>query len=116
MLKNVRHVPSITKSLISTRVLDDAGYVTMFGNNTWKILKGYMIVAHGVKFGSIYMIHVSSVNHNVINITEQPNVSLWHRRLGHMSKKGMEIFSCCGYLPGFYFHDFEFCEHCLYGK
>ena len=29
MLKNVRHVPAITKSLISTGLLDDAGYVTV---------------------------------------------------------------------------------------
>ena len=116
MLKNVHHIPSITKSLISTGVLDDAGYVTVFGNNTWKISKGSMTIARGVKSGSLYMLHVSGVKHNVINITEQPSVSLWHRRLGHMSKKGMEILSRFGYLPGFSCHDFEFCEHCLYGK
>ncbi|MCO5579844.1 hypothetical protein L7F22_033706 [Adiantum nelumboides] len=33
-----------------------------------------------------------------------------------MSKKGMEILSCSGYLLGFSFHNFEFCEHCVYGK
>ena len=116
MLRNVKHVPSITKSLISTGVYDDAGYITVFGNNTWKISKGSMTVAHGVKPGSLYMLYVSGVNHNVFNIIERPNVSLWHRRLGHMSKKGMEILSRSDYLPGFSFHDFEFCEHCLYGK
>ena len=62
------------------------------------------------------MIYVSNVSKNVINVTKQPNVSLWHRQLGHMSKKGMEILSRSGYLLGFSFHDFEFCEHCLYGK
>ena len=116
MLKNVRHVPSITKSLISTRLLNDAGYMTVFGNNTWKISKGSMTVAHGVKSGSLYMLHVLSVKHHVINVTEQPSVSLWHCRLGHMSKKGMEVLSHLGYLPGFSFQDFEFCEHCVFGK
>ena len=33
-----------------------------------------------------------------------------------MSKKGMEILSRFGYLPSFSFQDFEFCEHCVYGK
>ena len=33
-----------------------------------------------------------------------------------MSKKGMEILSCSSYLPSFSFQDFEFCEHCVYGK
>ena len=70
MLKNVRHVPAITKSLISTRVLDDASYVTVFGNNTWKIFKGSLTVAHGVKSGNLYMLHVSSMKDNVINVTE----------------------------------------------
>ena len=116
MLKNVRHVPTVTKSLISTGVLDEASYVTVFGNNTWKISKGSLTIAHGVKSGNLYMLHVSSVKHHVINVTEQPSVSLWHRRLGHMSKKGMEILSCYGYLPSFSFHEFEFCEHCVYGK
>ena len=116
MLKNVRHVPAITKSLISTGLLDEAGYVTVFGNNAWQISKGAMTVAHGIKTGNLYMLHVSEVKNNVINVTEQPSVSLWHRRLGHMSKKGMEILSRSGYLPGFSFQEFEFCEHCVYGK
>ena len=33
-----------------------------------------------------------------------------------MSKKGMEILSCFGYFLGFSFQNFEFCEHCVYGK
>ena len=70
----------------------------------------------GIKSGILYTLHVSKVKNHVINVIEQPSVSLWHRRLGHMSKKGMEILSHFGYLPGFLFHDFEFCEHCVYGK
>ncbi|MCO5605577.1 hypothetical protein L7F22_059760 [Adiantum nelumboides] len=75
-----------------------------------------MTVTHGVKSRGLYMIHVSSVSKNVINVTEQPNVYLWHRRLGHMSKKGMEILSRFGYFSSFSFQDFEFCEHCLRDK
>ncbi|MCO5579843.1 hypothetical protein L7F22_033705 [Adiantum nelumboides] len=75
-----------------------------------------MIVAHGSKLGTLYTLHVSEVKNHVINVIEQPSVSLWHRRLGHMSKRGMEILSRSGYLLGFSFHNFEFCEHCVYGK
>ena len=32
LLKNVRHVPKLTKSLISTGHLDDIGYATTFGS------------------------------------------------------------------------------------
>ena len=75
-----------------------------------------MTVAHGVKSGSLYMLHVSSVEHNVINITEQLSVPLWHCQLGHMSPSGMKVLSCYGYLPGFNFFDLFVCEHYLYGK
>ncbi|MCO5593894.1 hypothetical protein L7F22_047913 [Adiantum nelumboides] len=114
--QNVKHVPTIRKSLISTGKLDDAAYVTVFGNSAWKISKGSMIVTHGSKSGTLYTLHVLEVKNHLINVIEQPSVSLWHRRLGHMSKKGMEILSRSGYLPGFSFHNFEFCEHCVYGK
>ena len=116
VLKNVRHVPTIKKSLINTGRLDNAGYVTVFGNSSWKISKGSLTVTTSIKSRSLYTLHVSKVKNHVINVIEQPSVSLWHRRLGHMSKKGMEILSRSGYLPGFSFHDFEFCEHCVYGK
>lgn len=69
MLKNVRHVPVITKILISTCIMDDARYVTIFGNNAWKISKGSMTMAHGVKSGNLYVLHVSEVKNHVINVT-----------------------------------------------
>jgi len=115
-LKNVRHVPKLTKSLISSGQLDDGGYTTTFGDNSWKITKGSLVVARGTKSGTLYMLHVSTVKDHVICVTEQPSVSLWHRRLGHMSQTAMKELSRSGYLPGFNFSDFTVCEHCLYGK
>ena len=70
MLKNVKHVPLITKILISTGVLDDVGYVIVFGNNVWKISKGSMTNEHCVKVSNLYMLHVSIVKHNTINVTK----------------------------------------------
>ena len=78
LLKNVRHVPSLTKSLISTGQLDDVGYTCVFGDSAWKISKGSLVVARGVKSSTLYMLHVSSVKDHVICVTEQPNISLWH--------------------------------------
>ena len=101
MLKNVHHVPKITKSLLNTGVLDDAGYVTIFGNSSWKISKGAMMRAHGAKLGSLYMLHVSNVTHHIINVIKQPNVSLWHCWLVQMSQKRMKILSCFGYISIF---------------
>ena len=92
-LENVQHVPKLTKSLISSGQMDDGGYTS-----------------------TLYMLHVSTVKDHVICVIEQPSVSLWHRRLGHMSQTAMKELSRSGYLPGFNFSDFSVCEHCLYGK
>ena len=94
-------------------MLVSAVYLVIALGKTPKVSLG---VARGSKSGTLYMLHVSNVKNNVIFVTEQPSVSLWHCRLGHMSHNGMRVLSCFGYVPGFYFSDFAICEHCLYGK
>jgi hypothetical protein len=47
MLKNVRHVPDLCFNLISTPVMDRAGYCNHLGNGRWKLAKGPMVVARG---------------------------------------------------------------------
>ena len=89
----------LTKSLISTGQLDDIGYATTFGSQSWRIQKGSLIIARGAKCGTLYPIHVSFVSNHVIVVTELPNASLWHGRLAHRSLKGMETLSRLGYLP-----------------
>ena len=54
VLQNVRHVPQLKKSLISTRTLDDVGYHTTFGDSKWKICKGARIVAKGSRSDTLY--------------------------------------------------------------
>ena len=102
-LKNVSHVPKLTKSLISSGQLDDEGFTTTFGDSSWKITKGSLVVAHGTKLGTLYMLHVSTVKNHVIFVTKKPSVSLWHRRLGHMSQNAMKVLSHSGYLLAFNF-------------
>ena len=107
-LKNVRHVLKLTKSLISAGQLDDVGFSCVFGDSSWKITKGSLIVARGSKSGTLYMLHVSTVKNHVICVTKQPSVSLWHRQLGHMSQSAMKVLSHSSYLLAFNFQDFLF--------
>ncbi|MCO5580352.1 hypothetical protein L7F22_034218 [Adiantum nelumboides] len=115
-LTNVRHVPQLTKSLIFTSQLDDAGYHTTFGNQSWKLYKGSLFVMRGNKCGTLYPLHVSGVHNHVVAIIEEPSVSLWHRRLGHMSQTGMEYLSHFKYILVFDYLDFSTCEYCMFGK
>jgi hypothetical protein len=38
--------------------------------------------------------------------------SLWHGRLGHLSKTGITYLSKADYIPKLSFSDHQFCEHC----
>ncbi|GJU08384.1 retrovirus-related pol polyprotein from transposon TNT 1-94 [Tanacetum coccineum] len=46
-----------------------------------------LVVAHGNKRGSLYMVEVPSNGINA-SIDGRGNTTLWHQRLGHMSEKG----------------------------
>jgi hypothetical protein len=43
---------------------------------------------------------------------------LWHQRLGHIGEKGLQLLHGKGMVEGMsnYSLDFDFCEHCVYGK
>ena len=114
-IKDVRHVPQLTRSLMSVGQLDDNGYKVIFASQSFRITKGNMIVAKGNKVGSLYPLFVHKKEH-FLAITDQPMTSIWHGRLGHMSRNGMEILSRYGHLPKLSFSDFVLCEHCQHGK
>ena len=59
-LKDVRVVPSLMKSLISVKRLDEQRHEVKFGNQQRKVVKGILIIASGRKRGSLYMVELPS--------------------------------------------------------
>jgi len=59
-LKDVRVVPSLTKSLISVRQLDKQGHEVKFENQQWKVIKGNLGMARGRKKCLLYMVGLPS--------------------------------------------------------
>ena len=53
-LEDVKYIPGPKKNLISVGQLDSTGYAAEFGNGSWKIMKGAMVVARGTKSGTLY--------------------------------------------------------------
>ncbi|KAL2230598.1 UNVERIFIED_CONTAM: Retrovirus-related Pol polyprotein from transposon TNT 1-94 [Sesamum indicum] len=99
-LHDVRHIPGLKRNLISVGQLDSDGFHTMFGDAKWKISRGAMTLARGLKLGTLYMAGGSSSNIPFVGTVSQAN--LWHNRLGHMSEKGMnkrESFLTTGRTP-----------------
>ncbi|KAL2248697.1 UNVERIFIED_CONTAM: Retrovirus-related Pol polyprotein from transposon TNT 1-94 [Sesamum indicum] len=61
-LHDVRHIPGLKRNLISVGQLDGDGFHTTFGDAKWKISRGAMTLARGLKSGTLYMAGGSSSN------------------------------------------------------
>ena len=114
LLEKVRHIPDRRRNLISVGQLDDEGHAILFVGRTWKVTKGARVLAHRKKTGTLYM--TSSPRDKIVVAKISTDTSLWHRRLGHMSEKGMKMLLLKGKLPKLKSIDFDMCESCILGK
>ncbi|WVZ20353.1 hypothetical protein V8G54_007675 [Vigna mungo] len=113
VLKEVRHVPEMRLNLISVGKLDDAGMNNQFSDGRWKLCRGSMIVARGKKEGSLYCMQ-GKIYKGETNVAQEESKELWHKRLGHMSEKGLEILAK-DHLQSIKGQPLELCEDCLAG-
>ncbi|RVW70488.1 Retrovirus-related Pol polyprotein from transposon TNT 1-94 [Vitis vinifera] len=79
-----------------------------------KVTKGARVLARGKKTGTLYM--TSCPRDTIAVVDASTDTSLWHRRLGHMSEKGMKMLLSKGKLPELKSIDFDMCESCILGK
>ena len=71
-------------------------------------------MVRGKKTSTLYM--TSNPRDTIAIADASTDTSLWHRRLGHMSEKGMKMLLSKGKLPELKSIDFDMCESCLLGK
>ena len=114
LLEKVRHIPELRRNLISIGQLDDEGHAILFVGGTWKVTKEVRVLARGKKTGTLYM--TSSPRDTIAVVDGSIDTSLWHRRLGHMSEKGMKMLLSKGKLPELKSIDFDMYECCILGK
>ena len=86
------NVLDVRLNLISARWLDDEGYSGSFHNGTWKFSKGSLIVARAQTQNTMYVMHVRLCRDEA-NVVADSDGELWHKRLCHMSERGMHILS-----------------------
>ncbi|KAL8157159.1 hypothetical protein AgCh_002026 [Apium graveolens] len=114
-LKDVRYIPRLKKMLLSVGQLDKEGYRVTFGDGQWKVIKGNLVIARGEKNGTLYIVEQSSYEANAV-ADEIGSSTLWHKRLGHMSEKGMKLLTSKGKIPELKNVEVGFCESCVLGK
>jgi hypothetical protein len=116
ILKDVRHVPEMSFNLISIGKLDDEGYHNYLGGGQWKLSKGSLILARGKKTSTLYKTDARLVKGDAVVVENENSIELWHKRLGHMSDKGLQILAKEQLLPNNKGMSLTPCTHCLVGK
>ncbi|KAC9553688.1 hypothetical protein E3N88_45637 [Mikania micrantha] len=96
--------------------LDEDGYHNSFGDGKWKLTRGSLIVARGKRDSKLYTTHPKISKDSVHSLVNTDMTELWHKRLGHMSKKGMSLLLKRNALSGVRNVHLKKCFHCLEGK
>jgi hypothetical protein len=131
-LSGVLHIPGLAKNLIYVRKMDDAGVKTIFEKETYRMVRGAMVLLKGVRFGTLYKLQGSTIsdgfNSSIVpnigveeertHIVSGEKVMLWHQRLGHIGENGLRLLHGKGMVEGMSncSLNFDFREHCVYGK
>ena len=116
LLLNVKHALDIHLNLISVGQLNDDSYHNDLFNGQWKRIKGSLILARGIKHSNLYVTE-GSILGDCINLVESEVLSeLWHKRLSHMSERGITYLAKKNFLAGMKQAKVKRCVHCLAGK
>ncbi|KAJ4721959.1 Retrovirus-related Pol polyprotein from transposon TNT 1-94 [Melia azedarach] len=116
ILRRVKHVPDIRLNLLSVSKLCDDGYDNNFSGDNWKLTKGVMVIASGKKYSNLYLTRVEIIEDVVHAAESGDETELWHKRLCHMSEKGLTELAKKSVLPGVKKVHLKKCTHCLAGK
>ena len=120
-------VPSFRRNLVSISILDKFGYTCSFGNNKFSLFQNSNLVGTGSLsyVDNLYMLDTVASYHETLQLstqgvkrklTDENSSSLWHKRLGHISKRRIERLVSDGVLDSLDFADFEICTNCIKGK
>ncbi|KAK9672848.1 hypothetical protein RND81_12G129000 [Saponaria officinalis] len=120
-------VPSFRRNLISVSHLDKSGYSCLFENKRFILSLNSNIVGTGslCGFDNLYMLdNVSSYSENLHvetrgtkhKFNKENSASLWHKRLGHVSKERIQRLVSNGILDSVDFTDTDVCISCIKGK
>jgi hypothetical protein len=83
-LKNVQHVPTIKKNLVSGSLLCRDGFKLVFESNKCIISKFGTFVGKGYDSGGLFRLSLSFDN-NVVNHVMHDESNVWHSRLCHVN-------------------------------
>ena len=101
-------------------VLDESGYVCKTENGNMKITRGSYIAMRGVKRNGLYVLLgktlISPTAATVAAKVSNDKTMLWHKRLGHISQKGIYYLDKQKVFGNDLVTQLKFCKNCILGK
>ncbi|KAL0313432.1 UNVERIFIED_CONTAM: Retrovirus-related Pol polyprotein from transposon TNT 1-94 [Sesamum radiatum] len=95
-------------------IREEEGLEGRWEKGVMKIMKGSLTVFKAERKRNLY---ICSVDYDILaaSVINDDITSLWHKRLGHISQKGLEIFKKEGVLVD-NIEKLKFCDECVLGK
>ena len=116
-LKNVQHVPTISKNLVSGSLLCRDGFKLVFESNKCVISKFGTFIGKGYDSGGLFRLSLSDacnkVVNNVVNVDES---NVWHSRLCHINFGCMTRLASLSLIPKFTLVKNSKCHVCVESK
>ena len=120
-------IPSFRRNLVSISILDKFDYTCSFGNNKFSLFQNSNLVGTSSlsNVDNLYMLDTVASYHETLQLstqgvkrklTDENSSSLWHKRLGHISKRRIERLVSDEILDSLDFAYFETCTNCIKGK
>jgi len=111
-LNEVRHVPHMTKNLISLSILDNKWFSFRGEGGVIHVCKCSSVILKGVKQGTLYFLQGTTLIDSIVvassEIDQKDMTKLWYKRLGNMSERGMKILAKDDLLCGHKIKDLGF--------
>lgn len=120
-------VPSFRRNLVSVSLLDKSGYYCSFGNNQFSLSINSNVVGTGslCAYDNLYLLDTVASYKETLHVESKGtkrklntdnSATLWHKRLGHISRNRVERLVSDGILDSLDFTNFGVCIDCIKGK
>lgn len=117
LLSNVRYIPDMDRNLLSLGTFEKEGYSFESKNGVLRIKQGDRMLLTGNRYDTLYLLKWRLATQESLAVVRSgDDTVLWHRRLGHMSQKNMNLLVRKGLLDKKKISVLGSCDDCIYGK
>ena len=118
-LKNVQHVPSMNKNLVSGSLLLRDGFKEVLESNKVVVSRHGLFIGKGYVSGSLFRLSLSDFSNKCVNHicgVVNGDASIWHTRLYHVNFGLMKKLSSMCLISNFTFAKDSKCHSCVQSK